>query len=259
MSGGAREPGRTVTSKVLSILGAFDAAHPWLTLTDVARRSGLPLSTTHRLVAELEEWQALSRSSDGRLRVGLRLWELGQLAPGSLQGRAHPWLQELFTTTGENVHLAVRDGLEVLYVDKVYGRRAVPIVSRTGGRLPMHPTGVGRALLAFEPEWFVKSYLARKLERPTRHTITEPGRLSRELATVRTQGYALTFEEMTLGSCSAAAPIVVDGRPVAALGIVLASRRSRELLRLVDPLLETAAHIARAYESASRPASGSGP
>ena len=80
----------------------------------------------------------------------------------------------MFAGTGENVHLAVRDGVEVLYVDKVYGRRAVPIVSRTGGRLPMHPTGVGKALLAHEPDWFVHSYLARELERPTPHTIAGP-------------------------------------------------------------------------------------
>ncbi|MBE1585451.1 IclR family transcriptional regulator [Nonomuraea angiospora] len=255
MAGGAREGGRSVTSKVLAILGAFDSAHPQLTLTDLARRSGLPLSTAHRLVAELEGWQALSRAPDGRLRVGLRLWELGQLAPGPLHDLAHPWLQELFATTRENVHLAVRDGLEVLYVDKVYGRRAVPIVSRTGGRLPMHPTGVGKALLAYEPDWFVKSYLARKLERPTPHTITEPGRLARELGVVRAQGYALTYEEMTLGTCSAAAPILVDGRPVAAVGIVLSSRRARELPQLIDPLLSSAAAIARAIP----PAAGSGP
>jgi DNA-binding IclR family transcriptional regulator len=257
VAGGSREPGRTVTSKVLAILGAFDAAHSQLSLTDVARRSGLPLSTAHRLVAELEEWQALSRDPDGRLRVGLRLWELGQLAPGRLIALAHPWLQELYVTTGENVHLAVRDGLEVLYVDKVYGRRAVPIVSRTGGRLPMHPTGVGKALLAYEPDWFVKSYLARKLERPTPHTIIEPGRLARELTAVRAQGYALTYEEMTLGSCSAAAPILVDGRAMAALGIVLSSRRARELPRLVEPLRAVAGRIAEAF--ASPPASGSGP
>ncbi|MEU6715371.1 IclR family transcriptional regulator [Nonomuraea sp. NPDC046802] len=246
MAGGQREPGRTVTSKVLAILGAFDAAHPQLTLTDLARRSGLPLSTAHRLAAELERWQALSRAPDGRLRVGLRLWELGQLAPGSLRELAHPWLQELFVSTGENVHLAVRDGLEVLYVDKVYGRRAVPIVSRVGGRLPMHPTGVGKALLAHEEDWFVRAYLARELERPTPRTIIEPGRLARELASVRAQGYALTCEEMTLGSCSAAAPILVDGRPAAALGIVLSSRRVRELSRLVEPLLAAAAGVAAA-------------
>ncbi|MEV0389804.1 IclR family transcriptional regulator [Nonomuraea sp. NPDC050643] len=246
MAGGAREAGRSVTSKVLAILGAFDAAHPQLTLTELARRGGLPLSTAHRLVGELEEWQALSRGPDGRLRVGPRLWELGQLAPNRLQELAHPWLQELFGSTGENVHLAVRDGLEVLYVDKVHGRRAVPIVSKVGARLPMHPTGVGKALLAYEPDWFVKSYLARRLERPTPHTITEPGRLARELAAVRAQGYALTYEEMTLGSCSAAAPILVDGRPVAALGLVVSSRRTSELPRLVEPLLTAATRIARA-------------
>lgn len=240
-----------MTSKVLAILGAFDAGHQQLTLTDLARRSGVPLSTVHRLVGELEEWQALSRAPDGRLRIGLRLWELGQLAPAKLQDLAHPWLQELFASTGENVHLAVRDGLEVLYVDKVAGRRAVPIVSRTGGRLPMHPTGVGKALLAFEPDWFVRSYLDRVLERPTPHTITEPGRLARELATVRAQGYALTYEEMTLGSCSAAAPILVDGRAIAALGIVLAARRARELPRLVEPLRNAANGIGRACAAAA--------
>ncbi|GIH80966.1 hypothetical protein Plo01_73950 [Planobispora longispora] len=250
MAGGAREPGRSVTSKVLALLGAFDSAHPQLSLSDLARRSGLPLSTVHRLVGELEEWQALSRTSDGRLRVGMRLWELGQLAPARLQDLAHPWLQELFGTTGENVHLAVRDGMEVLYVDKVHGRRAVPIVSRTGGRLPMHPTGVGKALLAHEPEWFVSSYLARRLERPTPHTVTEPGRLARELAAVRAQGYALTFEEMTLGSCSAAAPVLVGGRAVAAVGLVVSSRRARELKRLVEPLLAAAERIAHDYARA---------
>ncbi|MDA0636707.1 IclR family transcriptional regulator [Nonomuraea sp. MCN248] len=247
MAGGSREPGRSVTSKVLAILGAFDAAHPRLTLTEVAARSGVPLTTAHRLVGELERWQALGRGPDGRLSVGLRLWELGQLAPGRLQDVAHPWLQEVFAGTGENVHLAVRDGLEVLYVDKVYGRRAVPIVSRAGGRLPMHPTGVGKALLAHEPDWFVRAYLARELERPTPHTITEPGRLARELSAVRAQGYALTYEEMTLGSCSAAAPVLVEGRAVAALGIVLSSRRARELPRLVDILRTAAAGIAESY------------
>ncbi|MER7209764.1 IclR family transcriptional regulator [Streptosporangium sp. NPDC000239] len=236
-----------MTSKVLAILGAFDTGHPHLSLSEVSRRSGVPLATAHRLVGELVAWQALSRTADGRLRIGLRLWELGQLAPGRLQEVAHPWLQELYADTGENVHLAVRDGLEVLYVDKLHGRRAVRLVSRTGGRLPMHPTGVGKALLAHEPEWFQAAYLGRELERPTPRTIVEPGRLARELATVRAQGYALTFEEMSLGSCSAAAPVLVDGHAVAAVGIVLSSRRARGLQRLVEPLLRVTAGIARSY------------
>jgi DNA-binding IclR family transcriptional regulator len=236
-----------VTSRVLAILGAFDATHERLTLSDLARRSGLPLSTVHRLVCELEGWRALTRDPAGGYRIGLRLWELGQLAPGRLRDVAHPWLQDLFDSTRENVHLAVRDGVEVLYVDKVYGRRAVPIVSRVGGRLPMHCTGVGKALLAHQPDWFVRSYLRRTLERPTPYTVTEPGRLARQLEEIRRQGWAVTREEMTLGSCSLAAPLRDrDGEVAGALGIVLSSRRASELPRLVAPLRATAERVEEA-------------
>lgn len=248
MSARRREPGKSVTSRVVEILGAFDEVHTGLTLTDVARRSGLPLSTTHRLVHELEDTGLLTRDSVGGFHIGLRLWELGQLANSRLREVAHPWLQELFDSTRENVQLGVRDGFEVLYLDKVYGRRAVPIISRVGGRLPMHTTGVGKALLAFQPTWFLQSYLARKLERPTPFAITEPGRLSRELAITRNRGWAITKEEMTLGSCSLAAPIRdAEGKVIASIGVVLASRRAGELDGLVQPVLSTAAEVGRAY------------
>jgi DNA-binding IclR family transcriptional regulator len=227
-------------------LETFDAAHRKLTLSEIARRSGLPLSTTHRLVAELVAWRALDRDRDGGYRVGLRLWELGQLAPGSLRDAARPWMQELFDTTRENVHLAVRAGTDVLYVDKIYGPSAVPTVSRVGGRLPMHPTGVGKVLLAYTPAWFARAYLERPLARPTRYTIAEPGRLWRELATVRERGWATTCEEMRLGSCSIAAPVRDrDGRVTAAVGVVLSNRRVGELNRWVRPLQTTAHRIER--------------
>ena len=247
MSGGSREPGRSVTSRVMAVLCAFDPDHRRLTLTAIAERSGMALSTAHRLVRELEASNALVRDTDGRYHIGSPLWELGQLAPSRLREVAYPWLHELFAATGVNLHLAVRDGMEVLYVLKVHGVNAVPIVSRIGARLPMHATGVGKALLAHEPDGFFTAYLTRELERPTPHTITEPGRLARDLAAVRAQGYAFTSEEMTLGSCSAAAPIIVRGRPIAAVGIVVSSRRARELPRLVEPLLAGARAIARAY------------
>lgn len=248
MSGRCGQPGKSVTSRVVEILGAFDSVHTGLTLSEVARRSGLALSTAHRLVHELEGAGLLARDSAGNFHIGLRLWELGQLANSRLREVAHPWLQELFDSTKENVHLAVRDGFEVLYVDKVYGRRAVPIVSRVGGRLPMHTTGVGRALLAFQPSWFLHAYLQRKLERPTPFAITERGRLSRELAATRSRGWAVTKEEMTLGSCSLAAPIYdADADVIASVGVVLASRRAAELYTLVAPLLHTATEIGNAY------------
>src|SRR3954466_12979681 len=104
------EPGRSVTSKVLGLLAAFTPAAP-LTLSELARRSGVSLPTAHRRVAELLEWGALERGADGRYRIGLRLWEVASLAPRGLglREQAMPFLEDLYEVTHENVQLAVRE------------------------------------------------------------------------------------------------------------------------------------------------------
>jgi DNA-binding IclR family transcriptional regulator len=224
VAGRTSEPGRSVTSRVLTILDAFDIEHPRLTLSEIARRAALPLATAHRLVAELVAWRGLERDEDGTYHVGLRLWEVGLLGPlhTRLRAVAMPFLQSLYETTRENVHLAVRDGFDALYVEKLSGHRSVPIVSRIGGRLPMHATGVGKALLAYQPKEFVQEYLSGPLARPTQYTIVERGRLRRDLAATRRRGYAVTSEEMTLGTCSVAVPVIDrDRHPVAAVGVVV--------------------------------------
>ncbi|MFF0658956.1 MULTISPECIES: IclR family transcriptional regulator [Micromonospora] len=252
MAGGIRDPRTSVTSRVLAILGAFDVDHPTLTLSDIARRANLPVATAHRLVGELVTWGALSRGPDGAYAVGVRLWEVGLLSPlhTRLREVALPYLQDLHSAVRENVHLAVRDGDEALYVEKVTGHRSVPIISRVGGRLPLHATGVGKALLAFASPTSVAAFLGRPLPRCTAYTITEPGRLSRELATVRRQGWAATSEEMTLGSCSVAVPVLdADGGAVASIGIV-AHSLGAQLERLV-PVLRGAADQVAARLAAS--------
>lgn len=224
MAGNTADPGRSVVSRVLAILDAFDVEHPRLSLSDIARRAGLSLPTTHRLVGEIAAWRGLERDDEGMYRVGLRLWEVGLLGPlhTRLREVAMPFLQGLYETTRENVHLAVRDGFDALYVEKLSGHRSVPIISRIGGRLPMHATGVGKALLAWSRDDLVDEVLRRPLERPTAYTITEPGRLRQELASTRQAGYAVTREEMTLGSCSVAVPILDEaGEVEAAVGIVV--------------------------------------
>ncbi|GGM24333.1 hypothetical protein GCM10011608_06450 [Micromonospora sonchi] len=259
MAGGSRTPGASVTSRVLAVLGAFDAAHPALTLSDIARRSGLPLATTHRLVAELVTGRALARAADGRYTIGVRLWEAGLLSPlhTRLREVALPYLQELYTTVRENVHLAVWDGDEALYVEKVTGHKSVPTISRTGGRLPLHATGVGKALLAYAPPEVVAAHLRRPLRRCTAYTVTEPGRLARELATVRERGWALTHEEMTLGSCSVAVPVRdADGVVVAAIGVVghsLGANPQRLVPALRAAADGVAARLAEAAQSSIRP------
>src|SRR5215467_13170387 len=114
MAGHVSAPGATVTSRALGLLGAFDEEHRALTLTELATRADLPLTTTHRLVGELVAWGALDRHPSGSYTIGRRLWDLGLLAPvqAGLVEVASPYLHDLYGATLATVHLAVRDGLE---------------------------------------------------------------------------------------------------------------------------------------------------
>ena len=248
MSAEAGSAGSSMAARALSLLDAFDADHPRLTLSELALRAALPLSTAHRLVAELVAWGGLERRPDASYEVGRRIWRLGLLAPVSLGLRdlALPYLQDLSAATGENAHLAVRDGTSALYVERISGRAAVPIVSRAGTRLPLHATGVGKVLLAHASDDVVAQTLA-VARRATPYTVVTPGGLRRQLADVRRRGYALTAEEMTLGTRSVAVPVVdPQDRVFAAVGIVVASNR-RDLTRLVPALLVAARGMARAH------------
>jgi DNA-binding IclR family transcriptional regulator len=233
-----------VTSRALAVLDAFDSGSPRLSLSEIAERAGMPLSTAHRLLGELSEWGALERRSDGRYEIGRKLWDLGLLAPVQLELRqvAAPFLLDVHTATRDTVHLAVREGRSALYVERVSGRESVPVVSQVGSRLPLHATGVGKVLLAAAPDDIVDGAL-RALTRETRHTVVDPARLRREIGEVRRRGYARTAEEMSLGTLSVAVPVRTEragmSAVVAALGLVVPSHR-RDVTRLV-PVLEVAA------------------
>jgi DNA-binding IclR family transcriptional regulator len=236
----------SVTSRALDLLGAFDPDHRSLTLSTLARRSGLPLATAHRLVGELHRWGALARMPTGEYVIGRRLWDLGLLAPvqAGLRQAASPFLHDLYGATLATVHLAVRDGREVLYIDRLSGHVSVPVVSKIGSRLPMHATGVGKVLLAYAPDEVVADVLGH-LTRVTPYTITQPARLLDQIRRVRVDGYATTGEEMSLGACSAAVPIRgAGGEVVASLGIVVPDLR-RERARLVSALQVAARGIER--------------
>ncbi len=251
MAGRVSTPGATVTSRALSLLAAFDAQHRRLPLSELAERAGLPLATAHRLVGELVAWGALGRTGSGEYVVGRRLWDVGLLAPvqTGLRQLASPYLHDLYGATLATVHLAVRDGTRVLYVDRLSGHASVPVVSSIGSRLPMHATGVGKVLLAHAPEE-VRTEVLSSLARITPYTIVQPGTLRRQLARVLRDDYAVTVEEMSLGACSVAVPIRVREEVVAALGIVLPSL-ARDRSRLVGGLQVAARGIGRALSSAT--------
>lgn len=220
--------GPSVTGRVTSVLAAFDAEHSALTLSELSRRTGLPLTTAHRLTGELTRHGMLERDERGRYRIGLRLWEIASTAARAVDLReaALPFLQDLCATTRENVQLAVLDGREAVYLERLTRPGAVHVVTRVGSRLPVHATGVGLVLLAHAPVEVQDDVLSRPLARLTRYTITDPRRLRRVLADVRRDGYVISDRQIETISVSIAAPVRDrTARVVAAVSVVVAAGR----------------------------------
>ncbi|GAA1346500.1 IclR family transcriptional regulator [Saccharothrix algeriensis] len=215
---------KSLLGRAFALLAVFTADRPSATLSELSRYSGLPLSTTHRLTRELVAWGALARDEAGRFTIGLRLWELGALSPGALglRERALPYLEDLFEVTRHNVQLAIRDGLEAVYVERISARDAVNVVTRMGSRMPLHATGVGLVLLAHAPKDVQDRALAQPLKRYTAHTITTPNALRTALATVRRDGYATSDRQIETFTHSVAAPVRgPGGEVVAAVSVVV--------------------------------------
>lgn len=216
--------GRSLSTKALDVLGCFDDDHRRLTLSEISRRTGISLTTTHRIVRDLDDWGALERGSDGRRGVGLRLWEVAALAQRGLPLRelALPYMEDLYEATHENVQLAVREDLEVVYIERIAGRRAVKVLTRVGGRFALHATGVGLVLLAHAPREVQEQVMAGELERWTEMTITDPMALRASLADVRRDGFAVSRSQVTMDALSLACPIRSrDDSVVAALSVVI--------------------------------------
>lgn len=249
----ANEDGRSVASRILAVFEVFEAHGPLLSLSQIAEYGELPISTAHRIVGELQEWGALARDPQGRYQVGLRLWELAQNASRKLRDTSRPFLQDLFSLTGETAHLAVREGNEALYVDRVYGSKRVPRASRIGGRLPLHATAVGKVLLAGEEQWFRDAYLAGELISLTSHTHVDRARLAEELAEISERGYAIAGEEARAGACSIAVPVELSQGSIpntaeAAIGLVCLASQMPSLTQHLPALRGIARRIEDTFQ-----------
>ena len=236
----------------IAVLACFTPRAHSLTLSELSQKSKLPMSSTHRVVAELTTGGFLVRGKDKRYRIGTRMWSIAQLAPVSdqLRDRSLPTLARLYEETGENITLAVLDRGQALYVDRLVGEKTIPSASRAGGHLPLHTTGVGKVLLAYLDKEKIDSYLSRPLLRPTPYSITDPEKLQVELAEVRQRGYAVARQEMTPGSGSVAVPILRRGRCIAAVGVV-SHLNKLDVPHLVEILNQAALSIARELEEDS--------
>lgn len=210
--------GRSLVGRIAAIMDAFDEDGAVLSLGDLGRRSGLPKSTAHRLAEQLRELGWLERDYRG-YRVGMRLFELGGLAVGHTQLRdaAIPHLHDLASRSGQAVQLAVLDGVDVIYLERVVvGRYDLP--TRQGGRMPAYCTGLGKAMLAFD-DTAATDVLCSELPRRTPATITSPDRLRENLEHVRSTGVAYDLQEAYEGMACVAAPIRNAGRAIAAVSV----------------------------------------
>jgi IclR family transcriptional regulator, KDG regulon repressor len=210
--------------RAVAILNAFSADEHELGVTELAERLGLHKSTVHRFMVNLDAAGMVERNPrTGRYRLGMRIFELGGLVKQrmNLWDEALPFLESLVRDTGETGHLAVLDGGEAIYIERVEARRALRVPSAIGRGYPAHATNLGKVLLAdLEPERLAEIIEERGLPAYTPHTIVDPRTLERELVRIRERGYAVDNEEYDEGLRCIGAPVRDhSGRVVAALGI----------------------------------------
>ncbi|MDW5329246.1 IclR family transcriptional regulator [Plantactinospora sp. KLBMP9567] len=233
----------------LAVIRAFDADRPQLTLSEVARATGLTRAAARRFLLTLVELGYMR--TDGRLfSLRARILELGYayLSSLSLPEVAQPHMESLVAEVHESCSMSVLDGDEVVYVARVPTKRIMTVAISVGTRFPAYATSMGRVLLAAQPARWLDSYLDTAELRPlTRRTVTDPARLRTILNRIGNQGYAIVDQELEEGLRSLAAPIRdADGAVIAALNVSAhASRGSSEVIRkeLLPPLLATAKRI----------------
>ncbi|MDR7520109.1 MAG: IclR family transcriptional regulator [Armatimonadota bacterium] len=242
--------------RALRILETIAESGRALSLSEVSARTGLHVSTAHRLIATLRDRGFVEQvEGSGHYRIGPCAFRVGRsfLEGFSLGPHLRPVLAELAADTRETANLVIRYGLEAIYLDHVIGAQVAKLFTEVGQRVPLHCTAVGKVLLAYASD--VRAVLPHlTLTRFTAQTITTPAALERELAAVRARGYAVDREEHEAGVACLAAPVLTDdGAIVAAVGI---SGPSGRVLPRAGKLGE---RVRAAGEAASRLLRGSTP
>jgi DNA-binding IclR family transcriptional regulator len=238
-------------ANAIRLTKAFSEQEYEMGISALASRLGLAKSTVHRLATTLVEYDMLEQNREtGKYRLGLAFFELGTLVRRKMdvtteaQGEIHA----LADSSGETVQLAILDHLTVLYIRIRESRQAIRLSSGLGSRAPAHCTGVGKALLAFQPPEVVQQVIENGLKRYTENTIVEPEKLRAELASIRAKGYAIDDEEIEIGLRCVAAPIRDhSGRVVASISVAAPVQRmsKKQVQAAIPPVLAAAENISR--------------
>lgn len=211
----------TVLGKAMNILLGFSVEETVLGFSELQHRTGLPKATLHRMLGDLVGARLLEKV-EGKYRLSRLVFELGMRASveRTLLEVAIPFLEELYERTHETVHLGVREGHEVVYVAKMGGHRQASSPSRLGGRMPLHATAIGKALLAWAPSEVQEDVLASRLRRCSPRTVVNRSVLRQQLHDVVERGVAFEYEESAVGITCVAAPVLdVHDQVVAGISV----------------------------------------
>lgn len=218
--------GVSALSRSLAILDAFAVEAPFLTLTQIAHRAGLPLTSAHTRVAELAELGLLERMPDRSYRLGNRLWEIGSRTPGALGLRevAQPYLQELHARVRQHVQVCVRLGLDALVIERLSTREAVINATIVGARIALQHSSSGLVLLAYAERELLRNVIRSGLAPVTDAGFQNEEQLRAAVHHARRDGYAVAAGFIHPGSRGISVPIRgSENAVVGALSVVIAN------------------------------------
>lgn len=239
--------GEPVLDRAFRLLDAFADDETILTLTELSRRTGIPLSSTLRLAQHLGRLGALERRSDGSFSIGLRMLEYAALAPRGhgLRAIALPYMEDLHRATAQHVQLAVRENDEGVIVERLSATGAGKVLYHVGGRIPLHGTGLGLVLLAYSRPEFQDAYLRRELILEPEQTALDAADLRSRLTSVRASGVAFMSRMLPEPATSLSAPIFDRAGECAAAISVLGADGSIDTRMLQPAVVAIARAITR--------------
>jgi DNA-binding IclR family transcriptional regulator len=210
--------GESVIQRIVKIMEAFSKGHPRLSLTELARGTGLSTSTVHRLATDLTGSGLLERTATGEYVVGMKMWELAARANPleEFRRRGLPFLEGVHAAIRENVSLSIPDvdSGSILYLEQLDRHGTVVNLAEVAGRLDIHTTSSGMAMMAFMPGFIQDRFLSRKLPKVTDNTETDPARLRAHLAQIRERGYVRMAGVLVPENTAFAVPVFGPGNSV---------------------------------------------
>lgn len=254
---GDLSPNRTL-NRFCDIINCFSEEEAVLSLTDIATKIGLPMSTTHRFIKAMESYGILLHANGGRsYQLGYQLIRWGNIALASVDLRriAIPVLEHLVKVTGETAVLSVLDGSTSIWIEMIESRHTIRLTSKIGQRLGLHAGASSKVLWAFQdPAEVERLFHSVELTPKLPNTITDIDAMHKELNTIRERGYATSFEETDPGAMGVAAPVYDHrGELVAGIGIVAPISRipQDQVNQVVKPVLDAGQELSKCLGAGS--------